>query len=236
MASKKKPITQYRTRIALRLMAIKGRGETMERLHRAIESEITVSLRTIQSVAASENEDFIESVNEEESLAIEELLGLGFMAAQSFITSIRTEVVIVGKVYEHEFGSKFSIIADAKAYDALKLAPTLNAAPQFSVVQAINAVANYWKHSEEWPTREEKLNKRFHEVWDQSALRGNEKTTVDIVTALKFKPNSSGNMRTAAKALGITKYDDLSPIRQILIQWAAELLGKARVEFGAADF
>lgn len=207
----------------------------MERLHRAIESEITVSLRSIQRVSASENEYFIESVNEEETLAIEELLGLGFMAAQSFITSIRTEMVSVGKIYEHEFGLKLKIVADAKAYDALKLGPTLNAAPQFSVVQAINAVANYWKHSEEWPTREEKLNKRFHEVWDQSALRGNEKTTVDIVTALKFKPNSSGNMRTAAKALGINKYDDLSPIRQILTNWAAELLRRARAEFGVKD-
>jgi len=221
---------EYRAYIALRLMEIKTRGETLERLHQAIETEITASLITMQKSAASENDDFIESITEEECLAIEELLGLAFVAAQSFINAIRTELIIVAKISAHEFGASLSFALEPKAYDALKLPPMLGAT--YSAVQAVNAVANYWKHSEEWPVRDETSGGRIREVWDFGALRGNEKTTVEIVTALGLVPNSSGNLRKGAKALGVREFDDLSPIRSVLSGWSTELLKKARTEFG----
>jgi hypothetical protein len=221
---------ESRARIALRLMAIKGQSETLERLHRAIEFEITASSKRIRRAAASGNEDLIESITIEECLAVEELLGLAFVAAQSFITSIRTELIVVAKVYSREFGSKLSFTADPQAYDALKLAPML-AAPKCSAVEAIHAVANYWKHSEEWPVLEKKSGGRLRKAWDLDALKG-KKRSAEIVTALGLVPNSMGNLRKAAKALGVVEFDDLSTLRQILSDWAAELLKKARTEFG----
>jgi hypothetical protein len=230
MSATKESRKESRARIALRLMAIKGQGETLERLHRAIEFEIATSSKQIRRAAKSGNEDFIEAITEEECLAVEELLGLAFVAAQSFITSIRTEVVIVAKVYLREFKSTLSFAAHPKAYDALKLAPML-AVPKCSAVEAINAVANYWKHSEEWPLGDKKGGGRLREVWDVSGPQGN-KRTVEIVSALGLVPNSSANLRKAAKALGVKEFDDLSPLRQILSGWAAELLKNARAEFG----
>lgn len=221
---------ELRSRIALRLLAIKGRGETLERLHRSIESEITESIKRIDEAGASSNDDFSEAVAEEECLAIEELLGLAFVAAQSFINAIRTELVAVARVYSQDFGKALSFAPDPKI-DALKLAPPL-AAINVSIVEAINAAANYWKHSEEWPLSEETAGGRIREIWNVSSLKGIQKTTVEIAIAFGLEPNSSGNMRTAAKALGIVEYDDLSPIRQGLINWAAVLLEKSRAEFG----
>lgn len=163
-------------------------------------------------------------------MAIEELLGLAFVAAQSFINAIRTELVAVARVYSQDFGKALSFAPDPKI-DALKLAPPL-AAINVSIVEAINAAANYWKHSEEWPLSEETAGGRIREIWNVSSLKGIQKTTVEIAIAFGLEPNSSGNMRTAAKALGIVEYDDLSPIRQGLINWAAVLLEKSRAEFG----
>lgn len=224
---------ELRARIAVRLLAVKGRGETLERLHRAIESEITESIKRIADAGASSNDDFAEAVVEEECLAIEELLGLAFVAAQSFINAIRTELVSVAQIYAHDFGKALSFAPDPKL-DALKLAPTF-APTNVSVVETINAVANYWKHSEEWPLGEETAGGRIRAVWNMSSLKGIQKTSVAIAINLGLKPNSSGNMRTAAKALGMVEYDDLSPIRHVLTNWAAVLLEKSRAEFGVAD-
>jgi hypothetical protein len=221
---------ESRARIALRFLAIKGQGETLERLHRAIEFEIAAASKRIRKVSKSVDSDFIESVTEEETLAIEEFLGLGFVAAQSFMNSIRTELVTVAKVYSHEFGEPMSFAPDPKA-GALKYAPVLPAT-NCSTIQAINAVANYWKHSEEWPLTETQTGGRIREAWDLSTRRRNEKSTIEIVTALGLTPNSPGNMRKAAKALGVIEYHDLSPLRQVLTDWAAELLKQARAEFG----
>ncbi len=224
---------ELRARIALRLLAIKGRGETLERLHRSIESEIAESIKRIDDAGTSNNDDFAEAVAEEECLAVEELLGLAFVAAQSFINAIRTELVAVANIYAHDFGKALSFAPDPKI-DALKLSPTF-APTNVSIVETINAVANYWKHSEEWPLGEETAGGRIREVWNISTLRGIQKTSVAIAINLGLKPNSSGNMRTAAKALGIVEYDDLSPIRQVLTDWAAMLLEKSRAEFGVTD-
>jgi hypothetical protein len=160
-------------------------------------------------------------------LAAAELLGLAFVAAQSFITLIRTELIAVNNVHLRYLKSPLSF-AGSNGYDALKLAPTLSAA-NCSEVEAINAVANYWKHSEEWPVSEAKSGTQVREVWVSGK---NNKRTVEIITALRLVPNSDGNLRKAAKALGVKDFEDLSPIRKILKSWATELLKKARIEFG----
>jgi hypothetical protein len=220
---------ESRARIALRLLAIKGQSDTLERLHRAIEYEIAASSRRIRRASASGNEDFIDAITDEECLAVEELLGLAFVAAQSFINSIRSELVTVGKVYLHEFGSEPKF--PTQPNDVLKVGVMLPAA-KCSAVEAINSVANYWKHSEEWLTVEQKSGGRLREIWDLATLKGIQKRTAEIVIALGLTPNSTGNLRKAAKALGVKRYEDLSEIRQTLSGWAAELLKKARAGFG----
>jgi hypothetical protein len=223
---------EFHARVALQLMNIAVRGETLERLHRAIEGEIAESLRRMEEASTSGDGDFIEVAIDEECQAVEELLGLAFVTAQSFITSIRNEVVNIAKVSLSQFGSKLSFVSDLKAYDTLRLAPMLGATFQFSVVEAINAIANYWKHSEEWPTHFVVSGQWKQQAWDLGALRGNEKRTVEIVTSLGLAPNASGNLRTAANSLGITEFADLSRLRQVLRSWALDLKLKASAELG----
>src|SRR5262249_34201817 len=124
-----------------------------------------------------------------------------------------------------------SVLSFADPNLALKFSPTLKGST-ISKVEAINAVANYWKHAEEWLTREEKVGNRLREVWDLPNLHGKQRSTAEIVVALGLVPNSDGNLRRSVKALGARRFDDLSPIRQILRNWATELLKKTRIEFG----
>ncbi len=148
-------------RYALSLLRIHAQSDTLERLHRAVEREIRAASRAIQR--ATRNEDLVEAIMGDEILTIEELLGLAFVAAQSFITLIRTELIAVNNVHLRYLKSPLSF-AGSNGYDALKLAPMLPAA-NCSEVEAINAVANYWKHSEEWPVSEAKSGTQVREVW-----------------------------------------------------------------------
>lgn len=224
---------QFRASAALNLLHIATRGETLERLHRVIESEISASLRRLEEASKTENSDFLEFATDEECQSTEELLGLAFVAAQSFITSIRTEVTDVAEM-SRQFGIRFTFFSDPKAIDTLKLASPLTVAPQFSVVEAIHAVGNYWKHSEEWPTQEVVSGRWRRQAWDMASMRGNEKRTAEIVTSLGMTLGSTGNLRTAAEALGVTEYNDLRPIRRTLQNWAFDLKIKVANDLAAA--
>ena len=99
----------------------------------------------------------------------------------------------------------------------------------YTDVQAINAIANYWKHQDEWPTREEKKAGRIATVWDAALMRPHERRNVEIVTDLGMSFGSTGNLRDAAKALGVTEYEDLSPIRKRLRGWADRVSERTRL-------
>src|SRR5216684_7837650 len=75
---------EARARHALSLLRINAQSDALERLHRAIEREIKAAARAIQR--ATRDGDYVEAIVGEEALAVEELLGLAFVAAQSFIT------------------------------------------------------------------------------------------------------------------------------------------------------
>lgn len=83
-------------------------------------------------------------------------------------------------------------------------------------MQVVNAVANYWKHHDEWMTASVMLkNNGFGLEWDTSTMKSSEKQTVEIVESIGMEASSTGNIRTAAKAIGITdSFNDLSPLRE----------------------
>ena len=68
---------------------------------------------------------------------------------------------------------------------------------KYTGIEAINAVANYWKHHEEWPRCSEQNGECLVSAWNRDNRR-----TVEIVTSLGMSPSLTGNMRTAASAPG----------------------------------
>jgi hypothetical protein len=220
----------YLIRAVLSQIRAAGERETLESLHRAIEMEIGKRDKSVSRALKSGNRDFADAITDEECGRVEELLGLAFVAAQSFITAIRTRWTTVYPVCRDNYAINFSFDIGEKGFGLLKESPILPAGSQYHAVEVVNAVANYWKHVEEWPTVLEKKGKRLKAVWDLATMRGNEKRTAEIAMTLRMSTGSSGNLRQAAEGFGVTQYSDLSAIRKVLFDWSECLYKKAETE------
>jgi hypothetical protein len=229
------PIPHYRMAALLALVRHAANTDFLARLHFAIEHEIAAALERITNAERGRDQNYLDAMTDDECEHVEELMGLAFVAAQSFITSFRTRLAMVATICKSELGILLTGVTDAKGYEALKLGKSIGTAASYTAVEAINAVANYWKHQDDWPTREERKDRHLVTIWDSASMRPNEKRTVEIVTDLGMLHFSTGNLRVSAKALGVTRYEDFSPIRRTLRCWADELHEKVRQEASAVS-
>src|SRR5208337_1103699 len=139
----------YRVRAALALVRVSGERETLEGLHHAIELEIAKRVKRIDEAHASGNQEFDDAVTNDECSQIEELLGLAFVAAQSFITAVRARWTMIAPVCRDEYAINFSFSIGPKGSGLLRESPVLPIGSPYHAVEVINAVANYWKHVDE---------------------------------------------------------------------------------------
>jgi hypothetical protein len=222
----------------LSLGRLAATSDIIDRLHRAIEKEITSASKRIESAARTGDSDYADGVTDDECELVEQLLGLAFVAGQTFMTSVRTRIVRLSVACESQFGRPLTLGGN-RGYDTFKVGASMQAGSGFTKAEVVNAIANYWKHQEDWPTGEEARGSRIVTVWDLTALRNNEKRTVEIVVGIGMLPGNTGNLRSAARVLGVTNFEDLSPIRQELHSWAQTVYTQTREELstlaGSAD-
>lgn len=178
--------------------------------------------RIVQQIKQAEDTDDADWYVEDQCEQIEEWLGLGFVCAQVFITGVKTRFEALAR--EDSTGSDCTT-------KALQLGPKLNGF-DFTVVEAINVVANYWKHSEQWPTRLADRGDCGVVLWDKDKMKGKPKCTAGIVEKLGMKPFSPRNLQTAAKILGATEEFGLSAIQKSVLNWAENLYETAKAERG----
>jgi hypothetical protein len=88
---------------------------------------------------------------------------------------------------------------------------------KYTEIQIIDAFANYFKHSDQWPL-------------DWSKADGQSKDTIEIIQSVGAQPGSSGNMRTGAEALGCPTYNNLDSLLDKITQWRDELVKQYRTE------
>ena len=182
----------WRTRAVLTCVRIAADGGSLDRLHRAIEVEIFRGSQRLAKAQEDGNADGFESLVDDECDDVEELLGMAFAACQSFVTRVRGRISLLNEVCTQDF-SRFAIKPDA----VLTLG-SRHGCDSFSSVEAIWEVANFWKHSEEWHTRENEVEGRFVRVWDTNPKNA---WTVEVVTTMGLTPGSTGSLRTAARNL-----------------------------------
>lgn len=177
-------------------------------LHAAIEREIRLLGQRIDELRDRESDYLIVDDCCDQT---EELLGLAFVAAQGFITSVKAHV----KRLPSQLGKPISI---AIGPSILKLVPAPGNG-KYTAVEVINGVANFWKHREEWSTKEESHSGRIRTVWCTD--NGHSKATITLVTEIGLSAGSTGNLRKAAELLGVaSSFSDLNPIRTALSEWA----------------
>jgi hypothetical protein len=223
-------IMNWRINALLRMVQLGVEDPSLDRMHHAIERELRTVSKQFRKAAAIANLEYHDAVIDEGCERIEELLGMAFVVAQSFITIVRTGISKASEICASNFGQVLSVASGAKAYGTLQLGPKFGSGPH-TAAEVINAVGNYWKHHEDWPTAEQPRAGRFATLWETNGMRGNEQKTVAIVTSIGLAYGSSGNLRTAANALGVYEpYENLSPVRDVLRTWAQDVYDKTRLE------
>lgn len=203
-------------------------------LHEPIERSIRSMYEDTESITYDEAYPYDSDFGDEQE-RIEDLLGVAFVAAQVYLTTVRTSMLRRSEILQKRKGSPLSFITDPKAYDIFNCDNPTEPKSQQSYVRVVNAVANYWKHHDEWPERVDQARSiEFGETpvprWDISKVNKGAQTTIELVTAIEMWPNRSINMQVAADALGIVELWDLSPLRKNLDDWARCLLKRAHEE------
>jgi hypothetical protein len=80
-----------------------------------------------------------------------------------------------------------------------------------SKIEVLWALANYFKHRDEWPP---------HSWTDPKGL---EQHTVPVILAAGLKAGSTENLRRGAEALGNSDYADMSVLQTVIREWADQV-------------
>lgn len=197
----------------------------LERIHAPLELAIKESEAEIETerVHATVDELYVAEIIDHEYDQIEELLGLAFASTQVVLTAFRTRIVKISEYCQQHLSKNLGFDRGDKGYGPFHCAPELRPGCGFTDIQAINEVANYWKHKDEWRISDEERDGVRVCVWKS---KGHERT-IKIVGMLGIKPFSADNLRAATSAIGGGRYDDLSGIRAKVDSWVRKLIEKA---------
>ncbi len=172
------------------------------------------------------NEEHRDSLIDDLCDDLEEVLGLSFLICQKRITQVQSKVLwaqnrIIGEKMNPIFPELMGVSSGEFCRGLRKLSPVihtqhLGATPQVapSKVEAIWAVANFYKHSDEWHTT------------DWSAIIGPSKQTADVIMACGVKSSSTGQFRDAYEALAGNSDYIAKPFGEAVNEWVEIIKSK----------
>ena len=146
-------------------------------------------------------------------MIIESQIGLILVISQTYISQVISMIRNIHVDFSKFFKADFSEYPEKKN-DLISEFNPLVGGYSFTNIEAINALANYFKHHEEWGSNITKL-------------RGNNKKTADIVQQmggnLSMALWSSRNLTNCIKKLGVSSFDNLYIIPEIVDSWKLEI-------------
>jgi hypothetical protein len=161
--------------------------------------------------------DVAKDIIDAEMDLIESLLGISFVACQSYISSV---IRAVRNLHEacRSLTPPVSLktTSDRKS-DIIRACSREVGGTGYSEIQVIDAFANYYKHKDEW-------------AWDWNSPPEISKSTVSIIKSLGGSRGDTGNMRGAAEALGSDDTWDPQVFVKTLEEWGQELFRAYRGE------
>jgi hypothetical protein len=177
--------------ILLRLAHFRSRTTTLERVLDQLAEAVHECEKSVDRAKLSGNEDYIDSVVDDECDVVESILGTAFVVSQAEITALIAPIKRIHKRAEADGHILRS--SDGTKLNIMTLGSPIVAA-DYSKIQVIDAFANYLKHRDEW-------------VRPWAKADGNAKRTVEIIRCAGAEEGSSGNLRSGLKALGIQSRD-----------------------------
>lgn len=194
------------------LLRIHVHDDTLERVLDSIAAAIAAAVERVNKASASGDEEYAEFLAETESPMIEALLGTAFIASQTRITAIYAGARGVYGSLEPSRQAKLPPLEEKR--DVFALGATM-AGSTYSEVAVINAVANYFKHNDEWD-----------HPGDWSKLTKQSKATANTIMSIGLTSGSTANLRRAAEAFGwdASKPESIHQIAAPISAWGEKLL------------
>jgi len=185
------------------------RIDSLERVLQVISNAITEVSENISEAIESKRDEYIESVVDDETSVVEELLGAAFVVCQSYITTIVSGLMSLHERADSD-GHKLTS-TDGSRRDILGTESTEVGKSEFTEIQTIDAFANYFKHHTEWRAN-----------WNK--VKGSSKRTVQIIKSVGAEQGSTGNLRKGAEVLGNPTYNNVDSFIDKIVEWRDELL------------
>jgi hypothetical protein len=199
----------------LRSINMDFRYDTSKCVLITVNNAIEEAKNNIDRAKKVQNEDYFDSIVDEETSIVEELLGAAFVVCQSYITSIVSSFI---KLHKHAETDNLQLSVTSGQRKILLKTGSVNVAEsEYTEIQIIDAFANYYKHCDQWPL-------------DWNRARGQSKDTIEVIQSVGAQSGSSGNMRTGAKALGCSMYNNLDSLLDKITQWKGELIKQYQAE------
>lgn len=170
--------------------------------------------KRIDKAHASGCEGYVDAVTDEECDVLETLLGSAFTVCQTHIAQV---VADVHRLHRLALKPQVGAVGVQLATTTTKKSDIMrHGCPQIlganvTVIEAMNALANYFKHRDEWPR-------------DWSKATGQTVETVRCITAIGLSQGSSGNLRTGSEVLGNANYCQMSVFVDLLEAWHEHLM------------
>lgn len=202
-------------RILLDLIRLHAQSGTLERMLDSFGVAVAICSETIARAQKSGDQDYIDSVVDDECAVVENVIGAAFVASQAELTATISHVMrlhvrasVAGHVLTTSDGRKSGI---------LRLGNALRPGVPYSDVEVINAFANYFKHHDEWDI-----------PW--TTLTGQSRQTVDTITAFGATEGSTGNLRQGIRALGVADNRELVRLSESIERWRQTIVQRYETE------
>ena len=171
---------------------------------------IQKSRQNIRQINDIDDEDFKQYVIDDESDVTEALIGTALIVYQMYITKIVSKVIKSNNYYQTKMPRKNIKLISTKKSDIMRYGNDLIPETNITKIEAINALANYFKHHSEWKVD-----------WSHPTKRSKE--TMKMLRELGATPCSTGNLRRGIEKIGIEEYDQIVSIIEILNKWRCKI-------------
>lgn len=197
--------------IGLKLLEFACDTNSLERILRPIASAIGEEVSYIERLSSDEGEPPFD----EELEAIENLLGVAFVACQAHMNGVLQRIARLDDHVRTKTSLGIELLPPKKKpNDKPHLALLKRACPKmvgsYTQIEILWSLANYYKHHDEWPTN-----------WPEAV--GGTVYTITVISAAGLEQGSSGNLRTGAKSLGIDQFTNLDVLIEIIQDWTGGL-------------
>lgn len=186
----------------------------LERVLSSLGDAVTESNKILERARTTGDEDYFDGVCDDESNVVESLIGAAFVASQAHITGVVSSIIRLGVQAAKDDHPLTS--STGKREGILRIESSMIGSPAFSRIQVIDAMANFFKHHDEWTVPWSKLNK-------------NQKPTATVVVAVGGTEGATGNLRKGLNALGIDA-DLLGELHNEVSTWAAAAIKRYEEE------